>query len=687
MKAIILAAGYATRLYPLTIDRPKPLLEVGGRPIIDHIVAEIETIPEVDEIIVVTNSRFAAPFEDWAAELGPRVRVPLTVLDDGTDTPENRLGAVGDIYFAIQKLGIDDDLLVIAGDNLFTYPLAPIAASFLEDGRDMILGQELEPEEDPRRFAIAVLAPDGSVLHLEEKPQQPRSNIGVYATYFYRRDTLPLIAEYLDGGGNPDAPGHFPAWLYQRKPVRLHLFDGQAYDIGTHEALARVRAIYEAKTTPALARTARQAARVLATTTSECRNQALAAISEALEADQERILAANRSDCRRAQAEGLAPALLKRLRLDAAGIAGLRAGIASLRALPDPLGKTQLARELDQGLDLYRVTCPLGVIGVIFEARPDALVQIATLCLKSGNAVLLKGGSEARETNLVLADIIRRATAELLPEGWLALLEERRQVRELLELDQDVDLIIPRGSNAFVQQIMRQTAIPVLGHADGVCHLYIDRAADPEMAVQIAVDAKTQYAAVCNAAETLLLDSRLDDGLIVRLLAALTAAGVRLHADEALRARLRAAGEEGGRLAGLCMDVEDWHQEYLDLEISVALVEDDAAAVAHINRYGSGHTDAIVTDDEEAARRFLAAVDAANVFWNCSTRFSDGFRYGFGAEVGIATGRIHARGPVGLEGLVSYRYLVLGSGQTVAPYAAGESKFTHCDRNSEFPLT
>lgn len=686
MKAIILAAGYATRLYPLTIDRPKPLLEVGGRPIIDHIVAEIETIAAVDQIIVVTNSRFAAAFDDWAAGRGPQLRVPITVLDDGTDTPENRLGAVGDIEFVIRSLALDDDLLVIAGDNLFTYPLAPIAASFLEDGRDMILGQELEPEEDPRRFAIAVPAPDGTILHLEEKPANPRSNIGVYATYFYRRDTLPLFADYLAAGGNPDAPGHFPSWLYERKPVRLHLFEGEAYDIGTHEALARVRAIYEAMMTPALARAAREAARGLATTTNGLRNQALAAIAAALETERGRIVAANESDCRRAEAEGLSSALLKRLRLDANGIDSLRTGIESLRALPDPLGRTQLARELDSGLDLYRVTCPLGVIGVIFEARPDALVQIATLCLKSGNAVLLKGGSEARETNRVLADLIRRATAGLLPDGWLALLEERRQVAELLDLDQDVDLIIPRGSNAFVQQIMRRTAIPVLGHADGVCHLYIDRGADPEMALRITLDAKTQYTAVCNAAETLLLDNRLDDGLIIRLLTALAEAGVRLHADERVRSRLAAAGTEGGRLAGLCLAVEDWHQEYLDLAISVALVEDDAAAVAHINRYGSGHTDAIVTDDREAAARFLAAVDGANVFWNCSTRFSDGFRYGFGAEVGIATGRLHARGPVGLEGLVSYRYLVLGSGQTVAPYAAGESRFTHRDRDSDYPF-
>ena len=246
MKAIILVAGYATRLYPLTKDRAKALLDVGGQPIIDYIADEIDTIPEVDEVIVVSNHRFAEQFEEWAAERRGRSPKAITVLDDGTDTAETRLGAIGDIAFAIRERQIDDDLMVIAGDNLFTYPLEPIARSFIEGEANVILGQRLGPEEDPTRFAIAEIDEEGRLLHLEEKPAEPRTDIAIYATYFYKREVLPLFETYLAEGNNPDAPGYFPAWLYTRRPVRVHQFEGTCYDIGTHESYALVQSIYSA---------------------------------------------------------------------------------------------------------------------------------------------------------------------------------------------------------------------------------------------------------------------------------------------------------------------------------------------------------------------------------------------------------------------------------------------------------
>jgi glutamate-5-semialdehyde dehydrogenase len=322
------------------------------------------------------------------------------------------------------------------------------------------------------------------------------------------------------------------------------------------------------------------------------------------------------------------------------------------------------------------VSCPIGVIGVIFESRPDALVQISSLCLKSGNAVLLKGGSEAAETNRTLARRIAEATAgEGVADGWLHLLETRDDVNELLGLDDRVDLIIPRGSNEFVRYIMDHSRIPVLGHADGICHCYIDAAADPEMAVAVAVDSKTQYVAVCNAAETLLVHERIAADLLPKIQKALTDRGVVLYGCEKTRQIIDSEPAAG----------EQWATEYLDLKMSVKVVTDAGAAVDHINTWGSGHTDAIVTEDREAALRFLDRVDSGNVFWNCSTRFSDGFRYGLGAEVGISTNKIHARGPVGLEGLVIYKYKLLGAGQVVDDYAKGKKRFKHRDIEEAFP--
>ena len=414
------------------------------------------------------------------------------------------------------------------------------------------------------------------------------------------------------------------------------------------------------------ARKAREASYNMAVLTREQKDTALKAIADALNAEKDRIIAANAEDLANAEAADLEKPLIKRLKFADAKIADVTDGILSLMTLEDPVGKQTLHTTLDDGLELYRVTCPIGVIGVIFESRPDALVQIATLCLKSGNAVFLKGGSEAANTNKILADVIYEAGVKAgLPEGWLNLLTTRAEISDMLELDEFIDLIIPRGSNAFVQYIMQHTNIAVLGHADGVCHTYINEKADPAIALKVAVDAKTQYVSVCNATETFLVDESLKDTLLVDLVKTLQGAGVTIYGDDYVS---QAFGAE---------KVTEWHHEYLDMKCSVKIVSGIDEAIAHINRYGSGHTDAIITEDKSAADRFMLGVDSGSVLVNCSTRFADGFRYGFGAEVGISTSKIHARGPVGLEGLVSYKYKLIGNGDIVGDYASGAKKFKH----------
>lgn len=410
---------------------------------------------------------------------------------------------------------------------------------------------------------------------------------------------------------------------------------------------------------------ARVASRQLARLDQSVKNQALEAIISALETSAAEIYAANDSDLERARREELASPLLSRLKFDQAKLAGSISGLRSLITLADPVGKIALATRLDNGLDLFRVSTPLGVVGVIFESRPDALVQIACLALKSGNAVLLKGGSEAKESNRILAKVLEEATADLLPAGWITLLEERAEVNEILSLDQEIDLLIPRGSNEFVRYIMDHTRIPVLGHADGICHTYVASDCDLDLALRVVLDAKTEYTAVCNATETLLIDRAWGIDKRKKLIARLTVAGVELHADEELAAAYDLLANK------------DWKQEYLDLKLSVKLVNGPDEAIEHINEFGSQHTDAILTGDEALAERFMNEVDSANVFWNCSTRFSDGFRYGFGAEVGVSTSKIHARGPVGLEGLLTYKYKLYGSGQIVDDYNSGRAKFLH----------
>ena len=421
----------------------------------------------------------------------------------------------------------------------------------------------------------------------------------------------------------------------------------------------------------AVARAARTASFALAASPAGVRNDALLAAAEMLEARRAAIFAANAQDMEAARADGLSAPVLKRLRFDEGKLADVCRGLRELAAMEDPIGHEQLRRELADGLVLSRVSCPIGVVGVIFEARPDALVQIAGLCLKSGNAVLLKGGREAMRSNEALFDAIAAAGEACgLPQGWAGLLTTREDVGRMLALDREIDLIIPRGSNAFVRSIMEKSRIPVLGHSDGVCHLYMDADCDAELAARVAVDAKTQYPAACNAAETLLVHSaQLHTGLPA-VADALIGAGVRLRADE--RAR-RAIGEGRCEAAG----PEDVGAEYLDLVMCVRTVDSLEEAIEEINRYGSHHTDAILTRDDAAAATFFRLVDSAGVYRNCSTRFADGYRYGFGAEVGISTGKIHARGPMGPEGLCSYKYILSGHGDVVADFAAGRRRFTH----------
>lgn len=415
----------------------------------------------------------------------------------------------------------------------------------------------------------------------------------------------------------------------------------------------------------------------LAAASSEEKNKALLHIAEVLSAQKEEIFRANQEDLRRSEAEKVAFPLLKRLKFDESKLNEVIDGIHSLVKLEDPVGRTLLANQLDEGLDLYKVTCPIGTIGIIFESRPDALVQISSLCLKSGNGVLLKGGSEAMETNRILSGLIISASEEAgMPKGWCALLETRSDINELLKQEKYVDLIIPRGSNEFVRYIMNNTTIPVMGHADGICHCFVDDGADLEMAVNITIDSKAQYVAVCNALETLLVHKDIARSFLPLLKKA---------ADEK-KIELIGCRETLAVIPVTPATEEDWKTEYLDYKLSIKVVKSLEEAIDHINTYGSGHTDTIVTADKEHAARFLSLIDSGNVFWNCSTRFSDGFKYGLGAEVGISTGKLHARGPVGLEGLVIYKYKLIGHGQIVADYAAKKSSFKHKPLNRDFSL-
>jgi glutamate-5-semialdehyde dehydrogenase len=395
------------------------------------------------------------------------------------------------------------------------------------------------------------------------------------------------------------------------------------------------------------------------------------ALADVLLRKTHRILAANERDLDAAVSH-ISNSAYQRLRLDEAKLREMAAGVRAVAALPDPLHRVQLRRALDEGLELTRVSCPLGVLGVVFESRPDALIQISALALKSGNAVLLKGGSEALHSNAALLSAVQEALQAVgLPVAAVQGLEDRASVEALLGLPELVDLVIPRGSNALVKRIQSATRIPVLGHAEGICHMYLDAAADPAMAVALVRDAKLQYPSACNAVETVLVHAAAAPQLLPLLAADLRSRQVELRGCAQCRALVPDLA---------AATAEDWDTEYGEPILAVKVVRDLDEALEHIRRHGSGHTEAIVTEDAAAAARFLAEVDAAGVYHNASTRFADGFRYGFGAEVGISTGRIHARGPVGLEGLLSHRYLLRGQGQRVADYAGAAARsFLHRD--------
>lgn len=421
----------------------------------------------------------------------------------------------------------------------------------------------------------------------------------------------------------------------------------------------------------AIAQQTRQAARQLAVLSTEAKNQAIEAIAEALETAADKILAANAADCQAAAAVGIPKPLYNRLKLDEAKLKSAIAGVRDVGKLPDPAGVVQIHRQLDDGLILKRLTCPLGVLGVIFEARPDAAIQISSLAIKSGNGVILKGGQEAVRSCEAIVQAIHQGLAKTAVDpAVVQLLTTREETLALLQLDQYVDLIIPRGSNSFVRFVQDNTRIPVLGHAEGICHLYVDKAADIGKAVEIAVDAKTQYPAACNAIETLLVHQSIAPDFLPLVAAALQERNVELRGDE-----------RTSNIVDVSAATEtDWATEYSDLILSIKIVDSLEEAIAHINSYGSGHTDAIATVDSAAAATFLAQVNAAGVYHNCSTRFSDGFRYGFGAEVGISTQQMPPRGPVGLEGLVTYKYQLTGDGHIAATYSGADAKsFTHKD--------
>ena len=425
-----------------------------------------------------------------------------------------------------------------------------------------------------------------------------------------------------------------------------------------------------------MAKRARASSRCVARLSNDSRNEILMAAAKAIESGAQRILDANERDCRAAEtlvASGkMSAAIFARLRVTAKGIEEMAARVRDVARLPDPLGRRLAATELDDKLVLHKETCPLGVVGIVFESRPDVVPQVASLALKSGNGLILKGGAEAEHTNEVLVALWRRCLESFssAQADAVQLLHTRADVMELLTLERDVDLIIPRGSREFVEFVARNSRVPVLGHGEGICHVYVDSAADVEKAIRITLDSKTQYPAACNAAETLLVHQGIAERFLPRVVEELKAAGVEVRACSRTGALLR---DQDVRPA----EEADWATEYSDLILSIKVVADFDEAIAHIQRYGSSHTEVIVTEDAEAARKFMEEVDAAGVFHNASTRFADGFRYGLGAELGISTSKLHARGPVGLEGLTTYKYKLFGDGHVVAEYSRGTRRFKH----------
>lgn len=423
-----------------------------------------------------------------------------------------------------------------------------------------------------------------------------------------------------------------------------------------------------------MAQNAKLASYTLSSLNTLAKDKALLAIADKIEENKLLILQENAKDLEEAKklldAGEINQSTYNRLKLDENKMRDMIQGIRDVKKLEDPVNKKLWAMGMDTGLDLYRVSCPIGVIGVIFEARPDVIPQICSLAVKSGNAVLLKGGKEAFNTNVILTKLIKEALESQgeFPKDTINLLFTRDDVAQMLTMDKYIDLIIPRGGNALVQYVKNNTKIPVMGHADGICHIYIDEFADVKKAAEICVDSKVQYPSACNAVETILIHESLLENYLPQLVIELEKAEVTVKGCERCKEfvpHLELASKE------------DWSTEYGDKTVSIKAVKDLFDAIAHINVYGSGHTDCILSEDKQSIDVFMNLVDSAGVFANASTRFADGFRYGLGAEVGISTSKTHARGPVGLDGLVIYKYKLFGSGQTVAPYADGKKTFIH----------
>lgn len=403
---------------------------------------------------------------------------------------------------------------------------------------------------------------------------------------------------------------------------------------------------------------ARAASRTLARCTPEQRSGALEAMADALEADSAAILEANALDLKLGRERDLSPALMDRLALDAARIAGMARGLRDIAALPDPVGKVLARWTRPNGLDISRVSCPLGVIGIIYESRPNVTADAAALCVRSANAAILRCGSESLNSSMAIAGAMRGALAMLgLPEDAIQLVEtrDRAAVGEMLKgLGGQLDVVVPRGGKSLVARVQSEARVPVIGHLEGLCHAYVHPAADPHKAVEVIFNAKMRRTGICGALETLLVDRAVAGELLPKIAHPLVEAGCELRGDEEARGivlNMNTASEE------------DWASEYLAPILSVRVVEDMDAALAHIARFGTGHTEMILTEDSEAAERFLEEVDAAIVMHNASTQFADGGEFGMGAEIGIATGRIHARGPVGAEQLTIFKYVVRGTGQ------------------------
>ena len=421
---------------------------------------------------------------------------------------------------------------------------------------------------------------------------------------------------------------------------------------------------------PKKAQLAKEVSLKLATLPTNIKNKALLEVAKSIKKNSKSIIEANKKDMEAAKNTKLSQVLIERMILDEDKIHEMVEEVMHVEKLDDPVGKLLSQTELDKGLMLYQVTCPIGVIGAIFESRPDAVSQISALCLKSGNAVIMKGGSEAINSNRIIAKLISEAIEKKgIPKGAVQLIETREEVSEMLKLNDCINLIIPRGSNAFVKYVQEHTKIPVLGHSEGICHLLVDKDADLKKAVEISFDAKCQYPAVCNAIETLLVHKDIANKFLPMMISKFKQAKVEIRGDENSRNIIKNIG---------IATEKDWSTEYNNLIISIKVVNNLSEAVAHINKYSSKHTDAIVTENKKTAETFMNQVDSASVMWNCSTRFADGFRYGKGAEVGISTAKIHARGPVGLEGLVIYKYKLIGKGHVVKDYTGKNAKkYTH----------